>query len=175
MKLICIVALAFLCLAAQPSSAHRQLQEDVLVDAQPALQDQLVLVSTDAASAIAASVTTEPDAQEAAALLEALSTAAAAPFDPTANPPPGARAGIEVPDRIPGPSKLDPSGQGKYQGVYRYDLMFRTFCSTLRLLLQQPGSEMHHSLCTGQCVPPQQHTRCSMMLPACMHQWHHAL
>lgn len=34
----------------------------------------------------------------------------------------GGRLGWEIPDRTPGPPELDPSGQGMYQGVYRWVL-----------------------------------------------------
>jgi hypothetical protein len=34
---------------------------------------------------------------------------------------PGGRAGYDYPDRIPGPPQVDPSRQGMYKGMYRWD------------------------------------------------------
>lgn len=101
-----LVSIALLCFAVQPSAAHRQLAQEQVTPAGAGADAQPI-------TALA-----EPDIQDPVALAAA-TLATPTPFDPEANPPPGARPGFETPDRVPGPPHADPSGQGMYKGHYR--------------------------------------------------------
>lgn len=107
------------CLLHQPAAAHRHLQQE-----QEAATPDPAAAATTAADATApagldgttvAPTTAEPVEASAAAVVPEPAFG-----DPERFPPPGGRLGWEIPDRTPGPPHLDPSGQGKYMGFYRW-------------------------------------------------------